>query len=368
MKKRIISILLASAVLVSAVGCGKSSSTLTEGGNGTTESANLKTSETEKDTKSLAASEGEAITIKIGTTVSENNPIGKALYQFKDTLAEATDGRINVEVYLSSQLGDETEMLTQARQNDIQMYVSNPTKTSGTIKAHAALEGFFMFDNWDHAMRFLDSEAGDAMLDAYNTMDLQGLAYFCSGFRQFTNSKRPLETIEDFKGLKIRGYSETQIAAWEAVGCNASSITWNELFSALQQKLIDGQESAIVSVCDAKLNEVQPYLTLTEHQLSIDALVVNKSFYDGLSEADQQLIADAAKECAVGQREDVAKTESETLKAMEDQGMQINELSAETKADLREAIGKVVNPVIIANAGQDNFDLVQKCIEETKEE
>lgn len=315
---------------------------------------------------STSADTANPIVIKIGTTVSENNPIGVALASFKDKLAETTDGRIDVQVFYSSQLGDETEMLTQARQNDIQMYVSNPVKTSGTIKAHAAMEGFFLYDDWDHAMRFLDSEAADAMLDAYNVMDLQGLVFFASGFRMFTNSKHPLASVSDFDGLKIRGYSETQIAAWEAVGCNTSSVAWNELFSALQQGLIDGQECAIASLYDAKFYEVQKYLSLTEHQLSVDCLVVNSSFFNGLSSEDQELIRNTAKEVAVVQRQTIVGNEAALLEEIKAYGCEVNTLTVEEKAALRDAIGAVVNPSIIKIAGQENFDLVMAGIEATR--
>lgn len=343
--KRIISLLLVLAMVFALAACGAKEEAPAAPAEGAAEPA------------------AEPVVIKIGTTVSENNPIGVALASFKDKLAAATDGRIEVQVFYSSQLGDETEMLTQARQNDIQMYVSNPVKTSGTIKAHAAMEGFFLYDDWDHAMRFLDSEAADAMLDAYNVMDLQGLVFFASGFRMFTNSKHPLATIADFNGLKIRGYSETQIAAWESVGCNTSSVAWNELFSAMQQGLIDGQECAIASLYDAKFYEVQDYLSLTEHQLSVDCLVVNAKFFDSLSAEDQELIRSTAKEVAVVQRQTIVDNEAALLQEIKDYGCEVNSLTTEDKAALRDAIGAVVNPSIIKIAGQENFDLVMNGIE-----
>lgn len=345
--KKFVCFLMAVCMLLSLAACGTSAPTANDTGAVTTGTG----------------TSGDHIIIKIGTTVSENNPIGVALASYRDKLAEATDGRIEVQVFYSSQLGDETEMLTQARQNDIQMYVSNPVKTSGTIKAHAALEGFFLFDDWDHAMRFLDGDAAAAMMDAYNVMDLQGLVFFASGFRMFTNSKHPLNTAADFQGLKIRGYSETQIKAWEAVGCNCSSVAWNELFTSLQQSLIDGQECAIASLYDAKLYEVQPYLSLTEHQLSVDCLVVNSKFFSGLSAEDQELLRSTAKEVAAVQRQTIVDKEADLLKEIEAFGVEVNSLTPESKAELREKIGAVANPGIIAIAGQDNFDLVMNGIE-----
>lgn len=313
-----------------------------------------------------AAASGDKITVKIGTTVSENNPTGQSLELLKSKAAELSGGRIDVQVFYSSQLGDETEMLTQTRQGDIQMYISNPVKTSGTITAHAALEGYFLYDDWDHAMRFLDSEAGGAMLKAYESMEMEGLAYFPAGFRQFTNNKRAINTVADLKGIKIRGYSESQIAAWESVGVNLSSIAWNELFTSLQQSLVDGQECAIAGIYDAKLYEVQPYLTLTEHQLSTDVLVANTKFMNGLSPEDKKMLLDAVDAAAQAHRENFVKAEEENLKIITDYGVKVNTLTPEVKAELREIIGKAVDPKIIAIAGQANYDLVQKSLEDTR--
>ncbi len=322
--------------------------------------------ETAAPSKAVQEQAGDKITVKIGTTVSENNPTAVALELFKKTAAEKSEGRIDVQIFYSSQLGDETEMLAQTRQGDIQMYVSNPVKTSGTITAHVALEGMFMFDDWDHAMRFLDSEAGTAMLKAYDVMGMEGLAYFPAGFRQFTNSKRSIKTVEDFKGIKIRGYSEMQIAAWEAVGVNLSSVSWNELFTSLQQNLIDGQECAIAGVYDAKLFEVQPYLTLTEHQLSTDVLVANSKFMEGLSDSDKTIIMEAVNEAAQFHRGNILKEEAATLDKIKEYGVQVDELSVEVKEQLREKIEQAIGGKLAEIAGQDNYDLVQKCVEETR--
>lgn len=164
------------------------------------------------------------INIKIGTVASENAPVSKALLKMKEELEEKSNGRFYVQIYFGGQLGGEQEMLELTRVGDIEMVTSQHLNVSGTIGTLAALESYFMFDDYDHAFRFMDSPGGQKMLDAYQRMDLQGMGFFPTGFRQFTNNKRPIETVEDLKGLKIRGYSPVQIAAWEALGLNLTAV------------------------------------------------------------------------------------------------------------------------------------------------
>ncbi len=310
---------------------------------------------------------GETITIKIGTVVSENNPAAETLELFKTRLAEETDGRMEVIIYYSGQIGGEPEMLKQAVAGDIQMFVTNPVLTSSTITPLAAMERMFIFNDWDHAMRFLDSEAGDYLLDAYNMVELQGLTFMPIGFRQYTNSKHPIATIEDFSGIKMRGYSETQIAAWESVGANLSSVAWNELFTALQTNLIDAQEAAITGVVDAKLYEVQPYITLTDHQLSTDVLAASQTFLDSLSEEDRTLIETVAKEVGEYHRGIAVEAVEEMIVQVEEYGCEVTAMTAEAKGEMREAIGVVVDPVIVGVAGQEAYDIVDDAVEATRE-
>lgn len=163
--------------------------------------------------------------------------------------------------------------------------------------------------DYDHAFRFMDSPGGQKMLDAYQRMDLQGMGFFPTGFRQFTNNKRPIETVEDLKGLKIRGYSPVQIAAWEALGLNLTAVNWNELFTSMQQNLIDGQESALSSIFEQKFYEVQNYISLTSHLISSDILVCNQTWFDSLTSEDQNLITEAVANAVQYHRETLTSQE-----------------------------------------------------------
>ena len=308
----------------------------------------------------------DTIKVKVGTVMSENAPGSQALMKMRDDLAEQSGGRIEVIIYFGGQLGGELEMIEQARSGDIQMATSNHMNISNTIKPLTALESYFLFDDYDHAFAFQDSEGGQAMLDAYNEMGLQGLGYFPTGFRHFTNNKKALESVEDFKGIKIRGYSEVQIDAWEAVGVVLSAVAWNELFTSMQQSLIDGQESAISSIYEQKFYEVQQYITMTSHLLSSDILVCNQQWMDSLAAEDSAMIQKAIDDAVTYHRENIIQIEADCIATFEEAGVNIGYLTDEVRAELSATINEAVNPTIIKLAGQETFDLIQKSAEETR--
>lgn len=339
MKKKFTAMVLGTCLMMGLVGCGD------DGG---------------------ASSDGK-MTIKLSTVVSENNITASSLELLKSRLAEESDGRIDVQIFYSGQLGGDIDALKQVSAGDIQMSTCNPASISNSIKPLAALESVFMFDDWDHAMRFLDSEGGDAMLDTFNAMHAEGLIFLPNGFRQFSNSKQPIETMEDFKGLKVRGYSEPQIKTWEAVGANMSSVSWNELFTSLQQNLIDAQECAVVSLYDAKLYEVQDYISFTNHQLSMDVLVAGQEFMNSLSDEDKAIFDTVLKEVSDNQRKVQQEQEQVLLDEIIATGVQVNDIDPAEIAKMRETISAVLDPTLIEIAGQENYDIVQQYLEETRQ-
>lgn len=306
------------------------------------------------------------INIKIGTVASENAPVSKALLKMKEELEEKSNGRFYVQIYFGGQLGGEQEMLELTRVGDIEMVTSQHLNVSCTIGTLAALESYFMFDDYDHAFRFMDSPGGQKMLDAYQRMDLQGMGFFPTGFRQFTNNKRPIETVEDLKGLKIRGYSPVQIAAWEALGLNLTAVNWNELFTSMQQNLIDGQESALSSIFEQKFYEVQNYISLTSHLISSDILVCNQTWFDSLTSEDQNLITEAVANAVQYHRETLTSQENSYIQAFEEYGCRVTTVPQETRDNMKKIVDAVVNPAIIEMAGEETFDFVQEWVEKTR--
>lgn len=310
----------------------------------------------------------EKVTIKIATVISgESSPTLQALNMFKENIEAKSEGHIEVQLFPGGQLGTAIELMDQARNGDIQMTTSNPLTVNTTITELATLDQYFLFDDAAHAYRFFGSEGGQFLLDTYQQMGLQGLGYFPLGFRQMTNSKRPINTVEDFNGLKIRGYNPVQIAVWEAVGCNLSSVAWGELFSALQQNLIDGQEGAITSFSEARFYEVQKYVTLTNHMFSTDVLVANQEFMASLSEEDRAMIESELATVFAWQQEKVVTSTQELIDSIAaDYGVEFNEIPADTLAQMKEIMSPITAENIVKISGQEVFDKVMAYVEEVR--
>ena len=310
----------------------------------------------------------EKVTIKIATVISgESSPTLQALNMFKENIEAKSEGHIEVQLFPGGQLGTAIELMDQARNGDIQMTTSNPLTVNTTITELATLDQYFLFDDAAHAYRFFDSEGGQFLLDTYQQMGLQGLGYFPLGFRQMTNSKRPINTIEDFKGLKIRGYNPVQIAVWESVGCNLSSVAWGELFSALQQNLIDGQEGAITSFSEARFYEVQKYVTLTNHMFSTDVLVANQEFMASLSDEDRAMVESELATVFAWQQDKVVTSTQELIDSIAaDYGVEFNEIPADTLAKMKEIMAPITEENIVKISGQEVFDKVMAYVEEVR--
>ncbi|MZQ99410.1 MAG: DctP family TRAP transporter solute-binding subunit [Acidaminobacter sp.] len=310
----------------------------------------------------------EKVTIKIATVISgDSSPTLQALNMFKENIEAKSQGHIEVQLFPGGQLGTAIELMDQARNGDIQMTTSNPLTVNTTITELATLDQYFLFDDSAHAYRFFDSEGGQYLLDTYQQMGLQGLGYFPLGFRQMTNSKKPINTMEDFKGLKIRGYNPVQIAVWESVGCNLSSVAWGELFSALQQNLIDGQEGAITSFSEARFYEVQKYVTLTNHMFSTDVLVANQEFMASLSDEDRAMVESELATVFAWQQDKVVTSTQELIDSIAaDYGVEFNEIPAETLAKMKEIMAPITEENIVKISGREVFDKVMAYVEEVR--
>lgn len=305
--------------------------------------------------------------VRLATVIASVHPTTDALKTFKANVEKRTEGRIEIQIFPDSQLGTWNEAFDATRRGEIQMATLNPMSATSSVPTFGALEGYFLFDDTQHAYRVLDGDGGQLLNESLDEFNLEGLGYFTTGFRQFSNNKRPINSLEDLKGLKIRGYSPIQIAAWESVGCNLTNVAWGELFTALQQKLIDGQETANVSFYTNKFYETQDYLSLTNHLYSCDMIYANKDFMASLDAADAEIIREEMKNAIDAQRKAVDDNEEAILNEMaNDHGLTINEVPAETRAEMREIINAVVSKEIISKAGQDAYDRMLKSIEDER--
>lgn len=309
-------------------------------------------------------SAGETTELKISTVLTEASISGQALQKFADDLEAKSEGRYEVSVYYNGVLGSTDAVMDMMEEGDVQMMTMNPVAMETQVVELATLDQYYMFDDLDHAHRFIEGEGGKYLNDAYQKVGLQGLATFGLGFRELSNSKKEVKTIADMKGLTLRGYSTIQIAAWQAIGATPTSTDWNELFVSMQQGLLDGQEAALSTINDFSFYEVQKYITMTDHVFTCDQVLADLAWYNGLSDADRAMIDEVMQDAYQWQKE----AYQADLKNLEDKftnecGLTITYLDDSVKAEMAEKMIPATKAEIVKVCGQEIYDKVQGYVE-----
>ncbi|MFC4768054.1 TRAP transporter substrate-binding protein [Effusibacillus consociatus] len=301
--------------------------------------------------------------IKAGIGLNEDHPQGQGLKKFKEIVEAKTGGKIKVQTYFAAQLGDDQKM-TEALKGGLQeITIPSTSPLVGTVKEYGIFDFPFVFNDPKEADAVLDGPLGKKLLDKLPQHGLVGLGYWENGFRNLTNSKRPVATADDFKGLKIRTMqNKVHLDAFKALGANPTPMAFSEVFSALESKTVDGQENPLATIESNKFNEVQPYLSLTNHVYTPFVFLVSKKFWDQLSADEKKIMQDAAVEAGKYQREISRQQNGKSLESLKAKGMKVNEVSAADKAKIQEAI----KPVIDKYAKEFGEDLVKEMYEEVK--
>ncbi|KKI92160.1 ABC transporter substrate-binding protein [Bacillus sp. SA1-12] len=313
-----------------------------------------------------AATTSEGIqerTIKAGIGNSETHPQGQGMAKFKELLEEKSGGKMKVQNFFDATLGDDLKM-TEALQAGLQeVTVPSTSPLVGMIKEFGIYDFPFVFNSEKEAYTVLDGTVGKKLLDKLPEHDLVGLGYWENGFRNLTNSKHPIETVKDFKGLKIRTMqNEVHLDAFSKLGANPSPMAFSEVFTALESGTVDGQENPLATIKTQKYNEVQDYLSLTKHVYTPFVFLVSKKFWDSLSEEEQKIMSEAAQEAGEYQRTLNQEEDEKALKILEEEGMKINEVTPEEAAKMKESI----QPVIDDFAKKFGEDLVEEMMTEVE--
>lgn len=317
---------------------------------------------------STAEAKEDVITIRIAHDNNVNTPLHKAFVKFAKLVDEKSDGKMNVVIFPGGQMGSVQDTFEQCRRGDIEMSGSTTSNFTQAIPEFNVWESFYMFDDTNHAKRVFESKAGKKMMEPLERMDLTGIGYMELGFRNFSNSKRPITCEADLKGLKIRGYNPIQIKAWESLGVNTTSVSWNELFTSLQQRLIDGQECATNSFYTEKFYEAQTYWSLTRHVFTNFLWYANKDFMESLSDENRKIIMDCAQEAIDYNWELADKTEDETIQQLEDSGFKVNDVDIEARREMGETINTAIKPDIVSQCGEETYDMLMEAVEQERQE
>jgi tripartite ATP-independent transporter DctP family solute receptor len=283
-------------------------------------------------------------TIKYAVIYDIKHPHGLGAQKFADLVAQRSGNKMKVKVYPNAALGGEVAIISAMQGGTVEMSAMATSQLVGVIKDFAALDLPFLFNSEKEVDRVVDGPIGKAFLDKMPEKGLVGLSWFEHGFRNLTNSRRPVTKLEDIQGLKIRvEQNAVAIDTWNALGTNAVPMPFPELYGALEQKAVDGQENPYSTVDSAKFYEVQKYLSVTKHKYTPLVVTLSKKFWDQLSADEKKVIQDAATEAAVYQRKANRDLNEQYLQSLKKVGMQINEIPAAELARMRAKVQPVVD-------------------------
>jgi len=285
-----------------------------------------------------AGAKPQKIVLRLAENHPQNYPTTLGDQKFADLVKERTDGRITIEVFHSAQLGEERAAIEQVQFGAIDFTRVSISPLAAFSPGLDALQMPYLYNSTDHMWKVLKGEIGDEMLASVEKDGFVGLAWYESGARSFYNSKRPIKTMADLKGLKIRVQeSRLMVGLVESLGAVPTPMPFDEVYSALQTGVIDGAENNWPSYYSTSHYEVANYYTLDKHTQVPEILVASKMTMDSLSADDQQIIREAAKDSIDYQRQKWAEYVAESEKVIRANGNEITELSPAALAEFQKA-------------------------------
>ena len=259
-------------------------------------------------------------------------------------VAAKSGGKIKVNVFPGGTLGGDAPNVSALQGGTIELVLLNSGILASQVKDFEVYDFPFMFASAKEADAVVDGPFGQKLEAKLQEKGIVGLAYFELGFRQLTNSKRPVNTVEDIAGLKLRVIPNAINVDWvKALGANPTPLAFPELYAALEQKAIDGQENPLSVINANKFFEVQKFLTLTNHQYNPQSLIFSKKVWDTLSPAEKKLLEESAIEAGKFQRQVNRDAAAGQLDALKKAGMTVAEFSPAEQAKLRDKLKPVID-------------------------
>jgi TRAP-type transport system periplasmic protein len=274
---------------------------------------------------------------------SLEHPQGLGARRFAELVEQKSGGKIKVRIFPGGQLGGDLQNVSALQGGTLDLMVLNAGLLVGIVKDFAVLDFPFVFNTAEEADAVVDGPVGKKLFDKLPDKGLVGLGYFELGFRNVTNSKRPIARWEDFSGIKLRVIqSPLFIDLFNTLGANSVAMPFPEVYTALEQRVIDGQENPVTVIFDTKFQEVQKYLSLTRHIYNAQSVLLSKRTWDKLSAEERTIIQDALNEAKAYQRQVSREKNTQMLDAVKKAGMQVNEVAPQEIARIREKIKPVV--------------------------
>jgi tripartite ATP-independent transporter DctP family solute receptor len=305
----------------------------------------------------LAGTASAQTVLKAGYAVSKDSHYGVGTGVFCADIDKNTQGRYKCQEFPSGSLGGEREMIEAVQLGTLDLVTTSSGPLGNFVPEVKIFDIPFLFRDYDHARKVLDGKIGQDILQKFQAKGLVGLVWGENGFRHMTNSKRPIKTPQDAAGLKMRTMeNKVHMDGYKSFGILPTPMAFTELFTALQQGTVDGQENPIPVILSAKFAQVQKYLSLTGHVYSPATFIMNPGVFNKLSDADKKVFLDAAKAGAAAMRKRVNDDEARGIAILRKEGVEVTE-----KVD-GDAFRKAIAPAYAGYAkefGADNIRAIQ---------
>lgn len=344
--KKMLSILFIVVMLVTLFGCGNSQPA------------------TQNSTQEPAKTETKAKILRAGIGLNDRHPQHIALLKFKEIVEEKTNGEIVVETYHSGTLGDDRQMIQDLQLGTLDITVPATAPLANFVAEFNILNFPFLFQNEKVADTVLDGPLGEELLEKLPAADLVGFCYWEEGFYNISNSVRPINEAKDLKGIKIRTM-ENQILldVFTALGANPTPMAFGEVFTALQQGVVDAQTNPLSQIYEAKFHEAQKYISKTNDLYGVWVFLMSKQTYDSLTPEQQKIVREASIVARDYERQLTRDSENEYKEKLIAEGITYNDVSSEALSEMQ----AIIQPVLDKYASQLDSSFVERFFKAIKE-
>lgn len=343
--KKVLCILMALSCAAALTACGS-----TSGGSASGSAANSASSGSSSGSKEIVLSH----------VYAENHPTNTACKAFKKFLEEKTNGKLTVNIQANSVLGGDDEVLEMEAMGTVQMSIPSVASMETYNPAWSIASLPYLYTSADKMYAAMDGKLGDYLKSTLDNTEFICVGYNSNSVRDFTNNVRPITKASDLKGIKMRVMNNNTYIKWmNALGANATPIGYNEVFTALQQGTVDGQENGPDMIYESAFYEAQKYLSISEHVYDMNAVIVNRAFYEGLSADEKSAFDEGVKTYLVEQqRQTILDSCKDYISKLKDKGMQVNYLDDAAKDTFKTAL-KPVYAEYEKSLGSQIWDLVR---------
>lgn len=349
--KKLLVLLLALALIFTFAACGQQEGTVEE----------VPEEEGAPEVEVL----GEPITVSIGNVCGETETINVACYAFQEWMAtEHPEANITIEIYPNAVLGGDEAMLESVALGTLGMDIPSTASMTVYSEQFSALALPYLFSSFDEAFAAADGEVGEFLDKQLEGTGMISVGYNVNGARNMTNNVRPITSVADMKGIKFRVLSSPiYVDMFTAWGANPTPMSYNEIYTGLQQGTVEGQDNAVCLDVASKFYEVQKYLSITEHVFDLAINIMNEDLYNSMTDAQRAVFDEGVRTYLVDyQRQLALDEEAGAIATMEENGVEVNYLSDEAKAEFRAAVDDLYTQYH-EQLGDEVFDLIAKYTE-----